>query len=115
MTTALRESFSDSMNIIFKNSHLTLSEFADELSISRSSLQDILKGRSNPTLQTIEFIAAHLGTEPLNLLSRSDDQMAFLFYFTLFTERAGLLSEEEWQKALAAAGTLYHLFSEKKG
>lgn len=48
---------------------LSLSEFSAELGIARSSLQSILRGASNPRMDTVELIAQSLGVEPTALLS----------------------------------------------
>lgn len=71
----LRENFTDNMKLIFERSSYSLAEFADELSISRSALQDILKGSSNPTLSTVDLIAEKLDIDPISLLSVSETQM----------------------------------------
>lgn len=44
-------------------------EFAKELEISRSTLQDYLNGTGNPTLRTLEHMADKLGIDPQLLLS----------------------------------------------
>lgn len=67
----LQQHFSDNMNKLHQIHDKTLEEFAKELCISRSSLQQILRGPCNPRLDTVEQIAAHLGIEPLALLSDS--------------------------------------------
>ena len=47
----------------------TLTEFADELEISRSQLQGILKGKANPRINTIEHIAKKLNISPEVLIT----------------------------------------------
>ena len=40
----LQDNFSNSVKIAYKNSNKTLAEFSNEIGISRTTLQDILKG-----------------------------------------------------------------------
>ena len=94
----LRENFAVNMKTIFERSNHSLTEFADELSISRSSLQDILKGKSNPTLATVELIAEKLDVNPLSLFSLTQ-LLDWLFE----------LSEEN--RALAAQSVKTFLFA----
>lgn len=67
----LQKYFSDNMNTLHQIHDKTLAEFAEELCISRSSLQKILKGTCNPRLDTIQQIAAQLDLDPLALLTNS--------------------------------------------
>lgn len=48
---------------------LTIQQFAEELAIARSSLQSILRGNSNPRIDTVELIAQNLHMTPAELLS----------------------------------------------
>ncbi|MCI8645514.1 MAG: helix-turn-helix transcriptional regulator [Firmicutes bacterium] len=68
----LQKNFSNNMNVIHGSHSKTLTEFAEELCISRSSLQDILRGNCNPRIDTVEQIARQLGMDPLDLLSYPD-------------------------------------------
>lgn len=68
----LQKNFSTNMNVIHGSHSKTLTEFAEELCISRSSLQDILRGKCNPRIDTVEQIARQLGMDPLSLLSYPD-------------------------------------------
>lgn len=68
----LQKNFSNNMNVIHGSHSKTLTEFAEELCISRSSLQDILRGKCNPRIDTVEQIARQLGMDPLTLLSCPD-------------------------------------------
>lgn len=55
---------------------MSLSEFADWLCISRSSLQEYSKGAGNPTVATIEHLAGKLGltVEQFVLTEEQDEQ-----------------------------------------
>lgn len=56
--------------LAFKEANnLTLSETADALGISRSTLQEYLAGKINPRADTLEYLAEKLGTDPALLLS----------------------------------------------
>ncbi len=105
----LRENFAVNMKTIFERSNHSLTEFAEELSISRSSLQDILKGKSNPTLATVELIAEKLGVDPLSLLSFSEEEIQAAFSLTQFLDWFFDLSEEN--RALAAKSIEAFLFA----
>lgn len=105
----LRENFAVNMKTIFERSNHSLTEFADELSISRSSLQDILKGKSNPTLATVELIAEKLDVNPLSLLSFSEEEIQAAFSLTQLLDWLFELSEEN--RALAAKSVKTVLFA----
>lgn len=109
----LRENFTDSMNAIFETRHCTLSEFAEELSISRSCLQEILKGRSNPTLETVELIASQLGMEPFCLFAYSGQQLSGICLISQFVNHSFELSEEDALEVNAAIETLSRILMKK--
>ena len=54
---------------ILKSKKLTQKEFADQIGMSKTGLNQILKGNVNPKLETIEKIAAALGVQLSLLLS----------------------------------------------
>lgn len=66
---ALQKNLSDSMNLIRAKRQQSITEFSEELGISRSSMQEILKGTANPRIDTVEHIAKQLQMDPLILLS----------------------------------------------
>lgn len=57
---------------------MSLSEFADWLCISRSSLQEYSRGAGNPTVATIEHLAGKLGitVEQFVLAAEEQDEQA---------------------------------------
>jgi len=63
------ENLSERLNEIRKEKNRSVVEFAEELGISRSSLQSLLSGRGNPRIDTIEYIAQQLDVDALELLS----------------------------------------------
>lgn len=68
----LSNNFSSNLSSLRKLHKVTLTEFANESQISRSHLQNALKGSCNPTLDTVEQIAKGLQVDPLMLLSGPD-------------------------------------------
>ena len=65
---ALTDNLANHLNQIRRRRGLSVAEFAEELGVSRSSLQSMLNGTGNPRTDTIEYIARQLGTNPLFLL-----------------------------------------------
>lgn len=86
----LQKNLSSTMKTIYISRKKTLSAFSDELGISRSSLQEILKGSSNPRIDTIEQIANQLDMDPLVLLSTSysEEESKLLIPLFQFTDAA---------------------------
>ncbi len=103
---ALQKNLADSMAAIRTERKKSLSEFAEELSISRSSLQDILKGKGNPTLSTVELIARQLEVDPLLLLSCSESEMRTTLYLAHLLDWFRQLSLERRQEFSTAVDTL---------
>nr|WP_305146633.1 helix-turn-helix transcriptional regulator [Anaerovorax odorimutans] len=62
------------MNAIRTSRGQSISEFSEELGISRSSAQKLLKGTGNPRMDTVEHIAGRLEVDPLTLLSFSSSE-----------------------------------------
>lgn len=58
----------------------SLSEFSEELEVSRSALQEYLSGEGNPSAATIEHLAKKLGVDASFLISGvlSGDQIEIL-------------------------------------
>lgn len=79
---------------------LSLTEFADELEISRSALQEYLSGTGNPTLTTVEHLAHKLGIPLAALVSGafSADQFSVLMtLLDLFHLLSGLSPHQRHQ------------------
>lgn len=70
----LNEGLAASICAIMKRKHISLSEFAEELGISRTALHDYSKGRGNPSTATIEHIARTLGIAPAVLVTGLADE-----------------------------------------
>lgn len=71
---SLQKNLSNSVKVAYKSQQKTSAAFSEDLGISRSTLQEIMKGNSNSRLDTIELIAKGLHTEPLELLSASSTE-----------------------------------------
>ena len=74
----------------------SLSEFSEELEISRSSLQSYLAGTGNPNIETILHLAEKLGVDPIFLITNglSATQINILYKMLDVTEEAAKLPPE---------------------
>ncbi len=99
----LQSNFSNSVKIAYKNSGKTLSEFSNEIGVSRATLQGILKGSNNSRTDTIEVVADGLNTNPLALLSTPCGEYEFAFIQSLLhlSDAASALPDDE-KEVLAA-------------
>ncbi|MCI8646447.1 MAG: helix-turn-helix transcriptional regulator [Firmicutes bacterium] len=70
---SLSNNFSNNVSVLREIRKLTLTEFANEIQISRSHLQSVLRYSCNPTLDTVEQVAKGLDVDPLTLLSLPKD------------------------------------------
>lgn len=60
----LNEGLAVSIRTIMQRKRLSLTEFAEELDISRTALYGYTKGEGNPSMATIDHIARRLGISP---------------------------------------------------
>lgn len=65
----MQQNLSEVIRAIKELNHKSMSEFAGELEISRSTLQEYLNGRGNPRLSTLEHLAQKLHIKPIVLVS----------------------------------------------
>lgn len=65
---SLNKNLSKNLNAIRRSRALSITDFAEELCIARSSLQNILNGNCNLRMDTVCQIASHLDTDSLTLL-----------------------------------------------
>ncbi len=79
---SLQKNLANAMKAFKASRHLSISDFSEELGISCSSMQTLLKGSGNPRMDTIEHIAAQLEIEPHVLLSVSfsESQLEFAMH-----------------------------------
>ena len=68
----LNESFACAVRLYRKARHLSAEECAKELGIGKTSLLKIERQQANPTLETVETVAMHMGQSPLALLGCPD-------------------------------------------
>lgn len=71
----LQKNLTHFMRYIKDSRQRSLAEFSEELGIARSTLQKLLSGNANPRIDTIEFIANRLETDPLLLLSFEEEHV----------------------------------------
>ncbi len=101
------------MKILRKLSGASMTEFAEELEISRTSLQNIEIGKANPTLETIQQIAKKLEIPPMSLISDDYDvnqlytAKSFLSSLHSFLQ----LSPEDQQEAMKLFERLVKILS----
>lgn len=61
------------MRTIMEKQNKSLSEFAEELEISRTALYDYLRAKGNPSAATIEHISEKLRVHPASLITGLPD------------------------------------------
>lgn len=71
---AICKNLAQHLNDIRNERQLTITAFSEELGISRSLLQSLLKGTGNPRIDTIEYLAEQLHEDPIWLLSAQEDE-----------------------------------------
>ena len=84
---AIRKNLARRLKEIQKERGLSITEFAEELDISRSALQAILLCKANPRMDTIEHIAGKLGVSPISLLSSQEEMQHSLQHFQEITDQ----------------------------
>lgn len=60
----MQENIAVSIRTIMERRKKSLSEFSEELGISRNALYDYIRGRGNPSITTLEHIAEKLELDP---------------------------------------------------
>lgn len=96
------ENIAATIRAVMKKKHISLSEFADELGVSRSSLHDYIKARGNPSLATIEHLARGLGISPAALtagMMDQDQREVALLLLEMIQSIAGLPEEDRLKMA----------------
>lgn len=85
------------LNIIKSERQKSMTEFSEELEISRSTLQEYLSGAGNPNLTTIEHIAQKLNVSPCFLLwgDFKDEQLSAFLKITDFLSLVSYLTPEK--------------------
>lgn len=98
------------LNIIKSEHQKSMTEFSEELEISRSALQEYLAGSGNPNLTTIEHIAQKLNVNPYFLLL-GDFNEEQLGAFMKMIEILSLLSDLPSEKRKRFAELLLKIIS----
>ena len=106
----LNKNFATILNIIKSERQKSITEFSEELEISRSALQEYLSGAGNPNLTTIEHIAQKLGISPCFLLlgDFSEEQLSA---FLKILDFLSLVSDLAPEKRKRFAKLLFEMIS----
>ena len=109
-----QENLSNLLNAVRKTRKLTITEFSEELDISRTSMQTLLSGKCNPRLDTVERIANHLKIDPALLVSStfSEEQWQVIFYLFNGIDAFSDLTDERKHKAISLIHELLDVFLE---
>lgn len=67
----MQQNVAKMMRAFKEQRQISLEEFSKELEISRSTLQEYLRGDGNPSIRTLDHIAKKLNVDPLVLVSGS--------------------------------------------
>lgn len=70
--STLTNSLSDAVQRYRQEMHLSAEECACNLGVSKTALLNIEQKKANPTLETVEIIAANMGIDPLVLLGQKE-------------------------------------------
>ena len=66
---SLQENMAVAIRAVMEQRHKSLAEFSEDLEISRTALYDYLNAKGNPSVGTIEHIAAKLEISPTALMT----------------------------------------------
>ncbi|MCU7380934.1 helix-turn-helix domain-containing protein [Hominibacterium faecale] len=111
----LQSNLSNVINAIRKTRGLTITEFSEELGISRSAMQTLLNGKCNPRMDTLEQISDRLNVDPSILISSnfSEEEWKLIFLFFNGIDAFCQLSEEDKRNAATLICELLHVFMKK--
>ena len=65
---SLQENMAAVIQEAMKRENKSITEFSEELGISRNALYNYSKGQGNPTFSTLEHIAERMGIHPASLI-----------------------------------------------
>lgn len=88
------------IRMIMQQRQKTLSEFSEELEISRSALQSYLREEGNPSIATVEHLARKLEIDPAVLITgvfEPDQTKIILAMFEVIRDVADLPAEKKQQ------------------
>ena len=66
---SIQDNMADMLRAKRKLSGQSIEEWAEELGIAQSTLQEYMKGNGNPTVKMVEHLADNLGIDPIALMS----------------------------------------------
>lgn len=93
----IRRNVANTLRLYMDEHNKTLLEFAEELEIARSSLQQYVKGEGNPSIGTIERMAEKMDMDSVSLLTGTLDagqrECAWAVLTTI--QKVGALPEEK--------------------
>ena len=96
----LQQNLTNTMQAIRSIRKISITEFSEEIGVSRSEAQGILRGTSNPRLDTIQCIADNLNIDPLVLISSfSETQLEVSLLLLKSFDFFSKLSSEEKKEA----------------
>lgn len=83
----LQQNVADMMRMLKEQHHMSMAEFSEELEISRSTLQEYLNGKGNPSVVMLEHIAEKMNVDPILLITgsiqpRNNDLVLLMFQTT---------------------------------
>lgn len=99
----LQKKLSNTMNALRISRRQSITEFSEELGVSRSCMQDLLKGNGNPRMDTVEHIANRLHMNPAALFSCSftEEQLETALLLLQTVKVFSKLPEEERKRSAA--------------
>lgn len=99
----LQQNLSNYMNALRSSKKQSITEFSEEIGISRSAMQDILKGSCNLRMDTVQYIADRLDVNPSDLLCSpySDKQMETVLTLLKTIDAFSNVPEPQREKAAA--------------
>ena len=65
----IQQNIADTMRFIMEQEDKSLTEFSEELEISRSTLQEYLRAKGNPTIAMVGHLAEKMRIDPAILLT----------------------------------------------
>lgn len=79
----IQQNMADIMRIIKKESGKSIAEFSEELNISCTALQKYLNAEGNPTIKTIELLAAKMRIDPIEFMAGTFEPNQYRIIFLL--------------------------------
>ena len=91
----LNEGLAATIRVIMKQKRMNLTEFSEELGISRAALHDYIRARGNPSAATIEHIARCLGVSTAALFASTEEQREIILLLLDTIQEVAELPEEK--------------------